>query len=210
MGRSYLSAGARLPDAKPSWIRPKQPLCQGICPGGQLAIPDLEPEQSITSALGHLYNSALRILLYRGRARHDPISLQDGIKLADNLVERALHGSYIPIALEALLLRAQMYAARGDEPASLEDVLRALELAEPEGFISIFIEEGQPIAESLAALLQRNPAGGVGPEYIQKILAACLKPKPSGEPKKQSAPPVLEPSIENPLPEPLSRASWRC
>jgi LuxR family maltose regulon positive regulatory protein len=46
------------------------------------------------------------------------------------------------------------------------------ELAEPEGFISIFIEEGPPIAGALAIVLKRNLAGNVRAGYIQDILAA--------------------------------------
>ena len=79
---------------------------------------------------------------------------------------------HIPIALETLLLRSQMHTALGNERDSLADVAKALELAEPEGFISIFVEEGPPIAESLTNLIMRNLPGTVQAGYVQEILAA--------------------------------------
>jgi LuxR family maltose regulon positive regulatory protein len=171
----------------------------GFAQGDLLSIPNLDPERSITSALGYLYNSALRLLLYRGGVQGEIASLTEGIKLAGRLIERALHGAYLPIALEALLLRAQLQSALGDDQAGMDDVCRALELAEPEGFISIFIEEGSAIAEALKFLLEHPCAGAVQPEYICKILAAFPLPKSSGEPETRPAPPG-----ENPLVEPLS------
>ena len=65
--------------------------------------------------------------------------------------------------LEALLLRAQMHAVLGDREARLADVDLALELAEPEGFISVFVEEGAPIAEALAILLDEGRLDGAAP-----------------------------------------------
>jgi LuxR family maltose regulon positive regulatory protein len=170
----------------------------GFAHGDLFSIPNLDPEQSITSALGYLYNSALRLLLYRGGVQGKIASLTEGIELAGRLIERALHGAYLPIALEALLLRAQLHAARGDDQAGMNDVCRALELAEPEGFISIFIEEGPAIAEVLRSML-KHPCAGVKPEYIRQILAAFPLPKPPGEAEMGPAP-----SVENSLVESLS------
>jgi len=79
---------------------------------------------------------------------------------------------HIPVALETLFLRSQLHAALGEDQHSLTDVVRALQLGEPEGFISIFLEEGQPIAETLTTMLKRKLYGTVRPSYIQEILAA--------------------------------------
>jgi LuxR family maltose regulon positive regulatory protein len=60
----------------------------------------------------------------------------------------------------------------GEDQIGLVDVSRALELAEPEGFISIFLEEGQAIADALTTLLKRHMPAGVKPSFIKQILAA--------------------------------------
>jgi LuxR family maltose regulon positive regulatory protein len=44
---------------------------------------------------------------------------------------------------------------------------RALILAEPEGFVRVFIDEGEPIAH----LLRQFAASGFMPEYVGKLLA---------------------------------------
>jgi LuxR family maltose regulon positive regulatory protein len=68
-----------------------------------------------------------------------------------------------------------MQTALGNEQAGHTDVARALELAEPEGFISIFVEEGAPIEEALKNLLKQRMSKTVSTEYIQDILAAFPK-----------------------------------
>jgi LuxR family maltose regulon positive regulatory protein len=76
------------------------------------------------------------------------------------------------LVLEMLLLRAQMHAVLDDRRASQADTLQALELGQPEGFISIFLEEGPTVAAALAGLLEQNRLGKVSPAYARKILAA--------------------------------------
>ena len=118
-----------------------------------------------------LYVSALRILLHRAKVRHELANLKPGIELANQLIAGALHHQYILFALEALLVRAQLYAALRDEQASLADCAHAVELAEPEGFLSIFVEEGPPIATALAVLLKHDRLGAVQRNYAETILA---------------------------------------
>lgn len=119
-----------------------------------------------------LYNSALRVILYQAGSLHDQAGLRRAIKLADGLITGALHGQYLTIAVEALLLRCRLHIALGDAKASLVDLTRAVELAEPEGFISIFIEEGSLIAAGLSSLLQQDQPETTQMEYVKKILAA--------------------------------------
>jgi LuxR family transcriptional regulator, maltose regulon positive regulatory protein len=142
------------------------------------SFPDLATGQAMTYSNGLLYNSALHILLHRARTQRKPESLQSGIKLADRLINGALQSQYFSIVLEALLLRAQMHATLGNAQAGLADVAQALERAEPEGFISIFVEAGSPIAESLAVLLKRAQPDSAQSEYIQTILTAYSRMQP--------------------------------
>ncbi|HSD85816.1 MAG TPA: AAA family ATPase, partial [Anaerolineae bacterium] len=124
---------------------------QGFSFQAGFTFPELVPEQALTYFIGLRYNSALRILLYRAQAEGERESVPAGIELADRLIGGVLHGRYYSVALEALLLRAQLHVALGNAQAGQADVAQALELAAPEGFISIFVEEG----ESMKALIAR-------------------------------------------------------
>jgi LuxR family maltose regulon positive regulatory protein len=126
-----------------------------------------------------LYIGALRILLHRARAERGLAELKPGIALAGSLIEAALQDGYVPFALELLLVRAGLHAALGDGPAGRADVARALELGQPEGYLSIFVEEGPALAANLNDLLERGRTGKVRPEYIRQILAAFQVSPPS-------------------------------
>jgi len=150
---------------------------QGFSFRDPFSFPELPPghtdpassRKSVPHSPGLLYNSSLRVLLYQARSRRDPASLRSGIELANRLIEGALQGQYLLVALEALLLRAQIHAMLGDNPASQADYASALELAEPEGFIGVFVEQGQPVAEALANLLKQSRLGTVQPSYVKRM-----------------------------------------
>lgn len=134
--------------------------------------PDLPPESAVTLEMGLVYNSALRVLLYHARHQTGPGQLEAGIELAGRLLEAELKSQHLPAALETLLLRSQLHAAAGNQPQSLADAARALELAEPEGFVSPFVQEGQPVANILAELAKGALPGLARPETTRAILAA--------------------------------------
>ena len=152
---------------------------EGFTFDGAFHFPVLKPGSNVTDPLGLLYNSALRVLLFQARINHDLANLKRGIELAALVLAGELQCRHIPVALETLLLRSQMHAALGNDRDSLTDVAKALELGEPEGFISIFLQEGPPIAEVMTILLKRNQFGTVNPRYIQEILAAFPKTQSS-------------------------------
>jgi LuxR family maltose regulon positive regulatory protein len=134
--------------------------------------PKLDDNTAIRHPEGLLFNSALRVLLHRSRMPGKTETLQDGIHLAAKVIDGSLRCQHRPIALQTLLLRAQLQIASGNEKAALMDVTNALKLAEPEGFISLFVEEGNHIADLLTILLKRKLLGGVKTKYVDCILAA--------------------------------------
>ena len=176
----------------PAWIRPEVisqqvriELARGRLAEAEMALgsegfsfqeefsfPDLPPGQKVNYQVGLTYNSALRVLLHRAQTRGAIDSLEPGIALADSLIKDALEGRYLSVALEILLLRAQMMIAMGNDQAALADITRALELGEPEGFIRVFVDEGAPVAGALEALLEQDRLVPVPAEYARKILDA--------------------------------------
>lgn len=149
-----------------------------------LGFPPLAPGSPVTHPAGLLYNCALRTLLTRARSGEQPADLRAGIELAGRLLDGELLCQHLPVALETLLLRSQLHAAMGDPPAGLADAARALDLAGPEGFVSLFVEEGPPVARTLRTLLQEAAPGTARAGYLAEILAAfpdlpSSKPEPA-------------------------------
>jgi LuxR family maltose regulon positive regulatory protein len=138
---------------------------------GKLSIPDLETARAITYQRGLIANCALRVMLHRSQATHDVASLNAGIELADRLIDLAQQGRYLPIELVALLLRARMQAALGNDRASLTDIVTALELAEPDGMM-LFVDEGPAIKPLLQAAADRAATPDRLKTYARELLAA--------------------------------------
>ena len=70
--------------------------------------------------------------------------------------------------LKALVLLAVAFDAHGERDKAAPRLNEALTLAEPGGFIRIFVDEGAPMARLLREALSR----GVRPEYVRRLLAA--------------------------------------
>jgi len=145
----------------------------------EFVYPALMPEQALDYTAGLAYNSALRVLLHRARSKHSLNDGPRGIDLAEQIINRALQGHFVPLALEALVLRAQLHMALGSTQASLADIDRALQLAEPEDFIGAFVDEGETlrrlIAEQRALIAQRQaPSDQLRDRltYLDRLLAA--------------------------------------
>lgn len=97
-----------------------------------------------------------RLLLHQGRSA-------DARALLDNILASAEQSGRCGRMIEALILRALACDALNDETAALDDLQRALALAEPEGYVRIFLDAGA----RLARLLHR-----IGSIYANCLLAA--------------------------------------
>ncbi len=94
--------------------------------------------------------------------------------------------------IEILILRALALHAQKRTPAALATLDRALDLAEPEGYIRLFVDEGPPMAALLHHAHARDRASG----YVASLLAAC------GEAPEASSPlpsVLIEPLTEREL-----------
>jgi LuxR family maltose regulon positive regulatory protein len=141
----------------------------------------LTTQESLSKTLGKMYHCALRILLYRAVKKNEISNLKAGLDLANQLIDKALLHQYIPYALDTLLLRARIYAALGNNQAYLDDVRQALEMAAPEGIISVFVEEGEIIIKALAQINDQQLSGSIEPAYIKRILKASESSGKSGK-----------------------------
>ena len=69
--------------------------------------------------------------------------------------------------LKIMIFQAVALQARGDKDKAVQQLGDALALAEPGGFIRLFVDEGMPMAQ----LLSEAAARGIMPDYIGKLLA---------------------------------------
>lgn len=89
--------------------------------------------------------------------------------------------------LELLLLQALACAAQRERHATFSALSRALSLAEPEGYVRLFVDEGTPMHD----LLRQAIAGGVTPHYATTLLAAFRGPTGADTAYSPSRPAVL-------------------
>lgn len=107
-------------------------------------------------------------------------------------------------AIELLILRSLARVRHGDTHAAEADLERALALAEPEGYVRVFVDEGEPMAQLLRKLASRPPrsteSGGCSAEYLATLLAAFGAPGgralPSGAERAGRHATLIEPLSE--------------
>lgn len=92
-----------------------------------------------------------RLLLARGDGARDA-----AIGLLGRLFEAAEAGGRLASITEIAVLEALAHRAGGDVDAALVPLERALTLAAPEGFIQVFLDEGEPMAMLLKVAARRG------------------------------------------------------
>ncbi len=104
--------------------------------------------------------------------------------------------------LRAIVLQAVALQANGEKDKAAQRLEEALALAEPGGFVRLFIDEGKPMAELLGTMnASRQNRTTRGKDYISKLLSNFGSPLTSA-PVGQKTPPSVS---AQPLIEPLSQ-----
>ena len=111
------------------------------------------------------------VLLAGYTAERAERSIQEATQLLERLLRAAEEGQRTGSVIEILVLQALAHQARDDIPAALASLRRALMLAEPEGYVRIFADEGPPMASLLRAAAKQ----GIAPRYVRRLLAAVNK-----------------------------------
>jgi LuxR family transcriptional regulator, maltose regulon positive regulatory protein len=113
----------------------------------------------------------VRVLLARYADERAERPVQEATRLLDGLLRAAEEGQRTASVIEILVLQALTRQARDDIPAALASLRRALTLAEPEGYVRIFADEGPPMATLLRAAAKQR----IAPGYVRRLLAAINK-----------------------------------
>lgn len=92
--------------------------------------------------------------------------------LLDRLLQAAEAGGRTGSLIEILVAQALAHGDRGDICAALTPLARALTLAEPEGYMHVFVSQGSP----MMALLGEAAKAGLAPIYVRRLRGAIGKP----------------------------------
>lgn len=132
----------------------------------------------------------LRILTAQGDE-----TCRQAANLAQKLLTAAQNAGWVHESIEILILQALVNHIRQQPAAALASLGQALALAKPGGYIRIFLDEGEPMAQLMAQLAPEN-------ESARQLLALFAGEESGGE--KTAVLPTTPPTSQNPLIEPLS------
>ncbi|MBE7554870.1 MAG: hypothetical protein HS126_27790 [Anaerolineales bacterium] len=118
--------------------------------------------------------------------------------LLERLRQAASASDRLGRVLEVLVLEALAYQTQNDPDQALVCLEQALTLAEPEGYMRIFLDEGQPMIALLTTATSRLPAPHQA--YIESLLAAFRREQAKSlHPSSLSLQPLIEPLSEREL-----------
>jgi LuxR family transcriptional regulator, maltose regulon positive regulatory protein len=139
--------------------------------------------------------SSARLLLARGRHREALLLLKE---LGEAAAETGRTGDLV----EILVLRALALRARNEKQQAVETLGQALTLAEPEGYIRTFVDEGGAMSELLSEVLQARQRGHleaadrVPARNLAKLLAAAAQDAAAPGANERLAEPPSERELE--------------
>ena len=86
-----------------------------------------------------------RVLIATGKSDREAGSLDKAKRRLGRLLQAAETGGRLGSVIQILLLQALAFQAQDNLPHALAALERALTLAEPEGYVRIFVDEGEPM-----------------------------------------------------------------
>jgi LuxR family maltose regulon positive regulatory protein len=121
----------------------------------------LNVDDELPSAREPEYLLLLRLLLAQGE-------YDAALSLAERMLHKAEAGKRAGRVIELLVLQALISQKKKDIDQALEVLGKALSLAQPEGYVRIFLDEGEPMVK----LLFQAKAHRIGLGYASELLSA--------------------------------------
>jgi LuxR family maltose regulon positive regulatory protein len=152
------------------------------------------------------YLTLARLYVAQGRVNPMGRSLDEGLRLLDRLLGAAESGGRMGSVIEMLVLRALALQARYESREALVALERALRLAEPEGYVRVFVDEGAPMEALLSEFMKARRKGPRHASqrallgYARLLLAAFESPH-----VRTDTPAGLASVSDQPLLDPLTR-----
>ena len=176
----------------------------------------VEDELSYLHEFEHI--TLARLLLACHRMDNADGSIRGVPGLLERLQRAAEERGGMGSLIEILVLQALVYHAQGDLPAALLPLQKALALAEPEGYVRIFLDEGEPMRALISDFRfwiekQARIDGAKLLGYSDKLLAAFAEPVSSpGKSEDESGSSLAIPEEHRDgetLSEPLSQREFK-
>lgn len=114
------------------------------------------------------YLTLVRVDIVQGRTDPAGSILRDTLSMLARLLSDADSKARVGSVLEILLLRSLTFDAQGNRTQALDSLEHALLLAEPEGYVRLFVDEGVP----MLILLREAQARGLALDYVTRLLSA--------------------------------------
>ncbi|MCW3045126.1 MAG: ATP-dependent transcriptional regulator, MalT-like, LuxR family [Actinobacteria bacterium] len=183
------------PDVRPiAALRARVHLAQGKV-GDALAWAH-ERHLSPTDALSYVHEfehiTLARALLARDAAARADGPRYEATRLLERLLAAAKEGQRTGRVIEIMVLLALAHQARADVPAALASLEPALTLAEPEGYVRVFLDEGLPMTTLLRAAAQHGPAR----DYARHLLASDSSTAPNTQVQRGLVEPLSERELQ--------------
>ncbi|MFN2233773.1 MAG: LuxR C-terminal-related transcriptional regulator [Anaerolineales bacterium] len=132
-----------------------------------IAAQDCEGDLKTLIVYDHVIVVRARLLLAEGK-------LDEAASLLIRLREACESVGHIARLIEILVLEALTYQARAEMRLAFDTLARALNLAEPGGFVRVFVDEGPPMARLLYETISHAEAlsRDISTAFVQHLLAA--------------------------------------
>ena len=166
-----------LPDVRPiaalkAWVWLKQSRlaeAQGWVRRQGLAVDD---DMRFMHEFEHII--LVRVLIATGKSAQGTSAFVEATLLLERLLQAAETGSRVGSVIQILLLQSLVFQAQDNIPQALAPLERALALAEPEGYVRIFVDEGEAMRLLIEKLPRSRNHSLSG--YTKKLLAAFVQP----------------------------------
>jgi LuxR family maltose regulon positive regulatory protein len=145
-----------------------------------IAAQDCEGDEKTLITYDHVIVVRARLLLAQGK-------LNEAASLLERLGRACEAARHTARLIEILVLQALTHQAAGDMSLAHQYLARALSLAEPGGFVRVFLDEGPPMAR----LLLKAGSRGSSANFAQELLRAFPQDEPGeltgpGSPKDEA------------------------
>ncbi|MBU1662166.1 MAG: LuxR C-terminal-related transcriptional regulator [Chloroflexi bacterium] len=134
--------------------------------------------------------------------QNDPLagSIHQAISLLERLLQAAESGRRMGSVIEILVVQALALQAQGNVSQALASMERALALAGPEGYVRIFVDEGEAMRLLIAdfrLIIKKLSPQDAHPlrGYVERLLAAFPQPR-EANPKSKMIEPLSERELE--------------
>ncbi len=104
---------------------------------------------------------------------------QAALALSERLLQQAETAGQMGLVVEILILQALAFQGRKETERALAALERALSLAQPEGYVRMFLDEGEPMTRLLCQVQSRQVGSGYAAVLLSKIGKISAMTQPS-------------------------------